>query len=292
VKTARAVCAVVLLMSWPVAARAQSSFEPLDRWKAAVLANSQTALASFYSTAPLTQNETPQGKSQDASEEPRFWSAVAAQGLSDLQPKVLEILHPQPGVVELVLRIEFNLKTSSGVQPFVVEGAQVWGQEADGWRILATQRSDPEPNPPRRLPVPAKPNTDLYPPPEEAPSEISAALAKAAMDHKRVILVFGGNWCYDCHVLDATFHSKAIAPLVNANFHVVHVNIGEEYDKNLDLAAKYQVPLKKGVPALVVLDSDGKLVYSQQAGEFENSTRIGPADVTTFLKKWAPPRQN
>jgi thioredoxin-related protein len=106
-----------------------------------------------------------------------------------------------------------------------------------------------------------------------------------------VILVFGGNWCYDCHVLDATFHSKDIAPLVNANFHVVHVNIGEE-DKNLDLADKYQVPLKKGVPALAVLDSDGKLVYSQQGGEFENSTRIGPTDVTAFLEKWAPPRQN
>ncbi|MBZ5696685.1 MAG: thioredoxin family protein [Acidobacteriia bacterium] len=291
-KTARAVCVVALLISWPVAARAQSRFEPLDGWKTAVVANNQAALAAFYSTNPPAQNQIPQGNTRDAGEEPRFWSAVAAQGLSDFEPKVLEILRPQTGVVELVLRIEFKLKTSSGVQPFVVEAAQVWAQQGDGWQILATQRSDPEPNPPRRLPVPTKPNTDLYPPPEEAQPEINAALASAAKDHKRVILVFGGNWCYDCHVLDATFHSKAIAPLVNANFHVVHVNIGEEYDKNLDLAAKYQVPLKKGVPALVVLDPSGKLVYSQQAGEFENSTRIGPADVTAFLKKWAPPRQN
>ena len=102
-----------------------------------------------------------------------------------------------------------------------------------------------------------------------------------------MILVFGANWCYDCHVLDATFHSKAIAPLVEANFHVVHINIGEQ-DKNLDLAAKYGVPLKKGVPALAVLDPNGTVVYSQKEGEFENSVRIGPADVTAFLKKWAP----
>ncbi|HXQ24817.1 MAG TPA: thioredoxin family protein [Candidatus Acidoferrales bacterium] len=291
-KPARAVFFVVLMMSWPLPARAQSGFEPLDRWKAAIVANNQTALLAFYSTAPPAQNQTPQGKTQNASEEPLFWSAVAAQGLSDFEPKVLEIERPQPGVVSLVLRIEFKLKTSSGVQPFVVEAAEAWVQQGSEWRIFATQRSDPEPNPPRRLPEPAKPNTDLYPPPEEAQAEINAALASAATDHKRVILVFGGNWCYDCHVLDATFHSKAIAPLVNANFHVVHVNIGEEYDKNLDLAAKYQVPLKKGVPALVVLDSDGKLVYSQKQGEFENSTRIGPSDVTSFLKKWAPPRQS
>ncbi|MGO9591946.1 MAG: thioredoxin family protein, partial [Candidatus Acidiferrales bacterium] len=131
-----------------------------------------------------------------------------------------------------------------------------------------------------------------YPPAQEAPSEIKAALARAARDHKRVILVFGGNWCYDCHVLNATFHSKDIAPLVDANFHVVHVNIGDDYDKNLDLAGKYKVPLKRGVPALVVLDPDGSIVYTQQEGEFENSMRLSPADVTEFLKKWAPPRQN
>ena len=107
-------------------------------------------------------------------------------------------------------------------------------------------------------------------------------------ENKRVLVVFGANWCYDCHVLDATFHSKTIAPLVNANYHVVHVNVGDE-DKNLDLAEKYGVPLKKGIPGLAILDPDGRLVYSQKEGEFENSVRIGPADVTAFLKKWAPP---
>ena len=104
------------------------------------------------------------------------------------------------------------------------------------------------------------------------------------MDHKRVILIFGGNWCYDCHVLDATFHSKAIAPLVNASFHVVHVNIGEEYDKNLDLAAKYQVPLKKGVPALrrSRFPTASWFTASRPANS-KTASRIGPADVTTFL---------
>jgi len=283
---------VALLVASQAAAFGQQSasgFEPLDRWKAAVLAGSQSSLAALYATTPPAQAQTPQGKTQDPSEEPLFWSALATKGISDLRPKVLEIQRPQPGVVELVLRIEIKLKTDSGEQPFVVGASQVWIQQGNDWRIAATQRSDPAPNPPRRLPEPAKPNTDLYAPPEEAQSEISAALASSAKDHKRVILVFGANWCYDCHVLDATFHSKAIAPLVVANFHVVHINIGEE-DKNLDLAAKYGVPLKKGVPALAVLDSNGTVIYSQQEGEFENSVRIGPADVTAFLKKWAPPQ--
>ena len=106
----------------------------------------------------------------------------------------------------------------------------------------------------------------------------------ATKDHKRVLLVFGGNWCYDCHVLDATFHSKEIAPLVNANYHVVHVNVGD-YDKNLDLAKKYEIPLEKGVPSLAILDPDGKLVVSQKKGEFESTVRIGPEDVVAIPEK-------
>ncbi|MGA3294892.1 MAG: thioredoxin family protein [Candidatus Acidiferrales bacterium] len=293
-KTGRVLCVVALSLLWPVAAVAQSAFEPLDRWTDAVKSGNSTALADLYTKVPPSRSQTPRGTTDDFGEEPHFWSALAVSGLSKLDPKVLEIVHPQAGVVALVLRIEFLLRTDSGVQPFVVEGSQVWVQQGDDWRIVQTQRGDLEPNPPRRLPEPAKPNTDLYPPPEKASAEIRAALAVAAKDHKRVILVFGGNWCYDCHVLDATFHSKAIAPLVNANFHIVHISVGDEGDRNLDLANHYGIPLKTPprVPSLAVLDPDGKLVFAQQHGEFDNSAILAPADVVAFLQKWAPPRQN
>ncbi len=69
-------------------------------------------------------------------------------------------------------------------------------------------------------------------------------------------------------MLDSYFHDAANAPLLEAGFIVVHVNIGQ-MDQNLDIAARYQVPLNKGVPALAVLDGNGKLLYSQKAGEFE-----------------------
>jgi hypothetical protein len=289
---------MVLLILFAAAATAapavwaQSVFAPFDLWKTAVQNRDTTALTQLYSITPPARTKSPQGITDEVGAEPHFWSALAASGLSNFQPKILEIEHLQPGVVALVLRIEFNLRTDSGVEPFVIGASQVWAQEGSDWRIIQTQRDDLAQRPSRSLPEPAKPDTDLYPPPQEAPAEIKAALARAQKDHKRVILVFGGNWCYDCHVLNATFHAKDIAPLVNASFHVVHVNIGDDYDKNLDIAAKYQVPLKRGVPALVVLDPDGSLVYTQREGEFENSARLSPADVTEFLKKWAAPRRD
>jgi thioredoxin 1 len=289
--SAAAIPIIALSLFWPAAALAQSTFAPLDEWSAAVAKGDAAAVAAFYSKAPPSQAQTPAGTSKDAGEEPHFWASLAARGLANFNPKVLEIVRPQTGVVAIVLRIEFTVRADSGTQPFVVSASQTWFDEGAGnWRIVATRRGDPAPDPPRRLPEPAKPNPDLYPAPEDAPADLAAALA-ASTDHKRVILVFGGNWCYDCQVLNAAFHSPALAPLVDANFHVVHINIGEG-NKNLDLAAKYDVPLDKGVPALAVLDSDGKLLYSQQQGEFEDSVRIGPADVKAFLVKWKPSRAN
>jgi thioredoxin 1 len=134
---------------------------------------------------------------------------------------------------------------------------------------------------------PITPNRNLFPADANAKGDIKAALAKAAKGKKRVILEFGGVWCYDCHVLDHAFHSSEIEPLLDANFVVVHVDVGR-YDKNLDLAKKYEVPLEKGVPALAVLASNGKLLFSQKHGEFEGARRMTVQDVTTFLNEWKP----
>jgi thioredoxin 1 len=125
----------------------------------------------------------------------------------------------------------------------------------------------------------------VYPEDANAKADVHNALVRARNEHKRIILDFGGNWCPDCKVLDIYFHDPANAPILNANFILVHINIGR-YDQNLDLAEKYQVPLKKGVPALAVLDSDGKLLFSQRTGEFEAMRNMASNSVTNFLVKW------
>jgi len=99
--------------------------------------------------------------------------------------------------------------------------------------------------------------------------------------------VFGANWCFDCHALDKDFHRREVAPIIAANYEVVHVDIGRG-EKNQDLMAKYEVPMKRGIPGLAVLDSDGKLIYSQKNGEFENARSLAPEDVIAFLNKWKP----
>jgi thioredoxin 1 len=128
---------------------------------------------------------------------------------------------------------------------------------------------------------------DIYAAPQQAKADLAAALKTAAATHKRVILDFGGNWCTDCHVLDIYFHDPVNKPLLEANFVLVHINVGN-LNANLDVAEHYMVPLKKGVPAVAVLDDRGNLLYSQRTGEFEAMRHMQTGAVTQFLQYWKP----
>jgi thioredoxin 1 len=128
----------------------------------------------------------------------------------------------------------------------------------------------------------------IYPDPSRAASDIDAALRAASASHRRVLVDFGGDWCTDCKVLDAYLKQPENAALVARGYVVVHVNVGERgIDRNLDVAERYGIPLKKGVPALAVQDGDGKVVYSQRNGEFESMRSMDSNSVNEFLRKWA-----
>lgn len=272
---------------------AAPNFAPLDEWKAAVLSGDLEKLKGLYSAAPPATTVTAKGEDHDPSAEPQFWAAARSAGLVALTTKIATVDSPQPGVQRVMFALEANMKPPSAENKAFAAISQYWLQQNGKWVIVATQRTGLA-----RLPQPVEllmpqPKEDdsgpgaIYPNPAEAKPDIAAALAAAARDHKRVLLDFGGNWCGDCHVLDATFHYPEVARLLGPNYEVVHVNIGE-YTENLDLAEKYQIPLKRGVPSLAVLDAQGNLLVSQKNGDFENTTKIGLADVESFLEHWKP----
>jgi thioredoxin 1 len=126
---------------------------------------------------------------------------------------------------------------------------------------------------------------ELYPSDANAKSEIDNALKLAGEQKKRVMLIFGGNWCYDCHVLDRALHEGVAGTIVKDKFLLLHVDIGEG-DKNLDLLKEYHIPLEKGVPAVAILDHDGRLLYSSGDGEFEAARRMMKKDLVHFLLQW------
>jgi ketosteroid isomerase-like protein len=276
--TAVLVCAAKIAIAQTNSAK----FAPVEQWRKAVVAGNDSALAAMYAANPRVLG--PGNKPETVAEEVAYWKNWKEKGLAGLDAKIEEEQEPQQGLHLVVMEITFKVRTGGTLRKSYMAMAQGWVQQNGDWKIVLVQRHEAA-----RLPEPIE-NKDIYPANVDAKEEIAEALNTAAKTGRRVLLVFGGNWCYDCHVLDEAFHSPEIAPTVDRNFVVVHVDVGE-YNKNLDLAKKYEVPLNKGVPAIAVLESNGKLLFSQKSGEFEKARSMAPEDILAFLDKWKPQRK-
>jgi thioredoxin 1 len=127
----------------------------------------------------------------------------------------------------------------------------------------------------------------IYDEKADAHQQVDAAVLEATKSGKNIVLDFGANWCGDCHALDAQMRAPELAGLIEKNYVVVHIDV-ERMTKNVDLAQKYGIPLGKGIPALAVLDSRGKLLYSQDQGQFEDARHLGADSFKQFFEQWRP----
>lgn len=119
-----------------------------------------------------------------------------------------------------------------------------------------------------------------------APAQIQASLQESKAANKPVLVVFGANWCGDCKVLDVSFKTGASAQLIQQHFKMVKVNVGK-FDRNLDIAEAYGVPLKKGIPAVAILSIDGKVIYATKTGELADARNMGDTAIYDFFVKAA-----
>ena len=260
----------------------QNQFIGVKQFEQALRSFDATMLKSLYSTNPPAASIGKDKKPHDISGEINFWQELRNGGLKGLQVLQRES-GDQQGLHMVGLTFSFKVSTPDGERTRYVLEDQGWQQQGSDWKIVVAKHSDVV-----KFAQPMKLKSNLYAPNVDARAEIKEALAKAKRERKRVILVFGANWCYDCHVLDFDLHQPDIAKLADPNFVVSHIDIGDDGKLNNDLAKQYQVPLERGVPALAVLDGDGKLLYSQQHGEFEAARTMDPDNVVTFLTKWKP----
>jgi len=276
---------VVLLLG--TGAWAQSSdlpantFTPFEQWKSAVLSGDATILKGFYSNDPPAQVRI-NSVTRDADADVAFWMALKPRSIK-VDVVRNELRH---GHISFIFRAQVASGLTNG-QAVLLTDDQSWQQQTGQWRLISVERTDAP-----RLKQPGSMKKDIYPANADAHAEIKEAQEKAVIEHKRLLLVFGANWCFDCHVLDLAFQRPDLAPILEANYEVVHIDLGPEEEKNADLVKQYEIPLNKGVPALAVAESDGKLVVSQKNGEFEDARALTPETLAAFLKKWKPAGTN
>lgn len=140
-------------------------------------------------------------------------------------------------------------------------------------------------------PVPATPQAKYaavadYDTKADPAQDLKIALAEARRTGKRVLLDVGGKWCGWCRTMDKFFeeHEDMLA-LREKNYVMLKVNFSPE-NKNEAFLGQYAKI--EGYPHLFVLDSNGKMLHSQNTGDLELGKSYDLGKFTAFLKQWAP----
>lgn len=132
----------------------------------------------------------------------------------------------------------------------------------------------------------------IYDATADARAQVEAAQARAKEADKRVLLMFGGDWCGWCHKLHALFRDDDdIRGLLYNEYELVMI------DTEAPNAAGYLKTASEGqgnvgYPFLAVLDADGKLQVGQQTDALEEGNHHDPAKVKAFLEKWRVPARD
>jgi protein disulfide-isomerase len=120
---------------------------------------------------------------------------------------------------------------------------------------------------------------------ESADAHATIELARAqATAGRRVLIVFGANWCGDCRVLDTAMKQGRLKALLDGRFVVVKVDVGR-FDRNVDIAQRYGVPLKKGIPTVAVLAADGSASFVTSGGELADARSMGEDALLAFFER-------
>jgi thiol-disulfide isomerase/thioredoxin len=138
--------------------------------------------------------------------------------------------------------------------------------------------------------VPKKP-PPLYDTKADGNEQIAAALKTARTENKHVLLQFGANWCEWCHKLHRCLQEdEEVAASLRENFVLVLIDVDRVDDKkhNADVVERYGNPTQHGLPVLVVLDAEGKLLKTKDTDELEDDGHHDPKKVVAFLNRWKP----
>lgn len=122
-----------------------------------------------------------------------------------------------------------------------------------------------------------------------AKADIQAALVKAQAEKKDVLVIFGANWCKDCVELDRSLKGQS-ADLISKKFVLVKVNVGQ-FDTNLDVSNDYGNPIKKGIPAAVLLSPKNDVLYATHGGELADARHMSDQGIYDFFDKIAQQKQ-
>jgi len=65
---------------------------------------------------------------------------------------------------------------------------------------------------------------------------------------------------------------------------MVKLDVGS-FDRNIDLARRFEIPLRRGIPAVALVSDDEKLLYVTRGGELADAQKMGGAAIVDFFNR-------
>ena len=102
---------------------------------------------------------------------------------------------------------------------------------------------------------------------------------------KQPVVIFGGNWCPDCRILEGTLAMPTIEKFLQQHYQVMHIDIGR-YDRNMELMDHLNIESKKGVPRVVILDLEKNIVNSSTSSEWTTARDRKQQEIYNYFQKF------
>lgn len=135
----------------------------------------------------------------------------------------------------------------------------------------------------------------IYDEEADGKEQIAKALEKAKKEDKRVLIIWGANWCGWCHRLDDAMRGDAkVRELLATHYVLIHIDMGHR-TKHMDLAREYGSDFDKlAIARSTILDQGGKAIAHKAHAKFiakKNGARNhSPKRIAEFLEENKKPK--
>ena len=121
----------------------------------------------------------------------------------------------------------------------------------------------------------------------DAKVSVDAALSRAKLGNRMVMIVMGANWCHDSRALAGWLAQPRFAAMVVSRYELVFVDVGMR-DRNIDIARRFGIKSIKGTPTVLILDGDGRLLNKKNAPKWRNASSRSQQEIYKAFAEFTP----
>jgi thiol-disulfide isomerase/thioredoxin len=125
-----------------------------------------------------------------------------------------------------------------------------------------------------------------YDPNRDAKADLATAMAIAAENDQKTLLVMGADWCHDSRALAGHLRKERFTPLIAEHYRLVYVDVAQK-NRNIDIAQRFGFNRIVGTPTVIILDSDGTVLNRREAPTWRNAASRSEDDIYTYFETYA-----